>query len=135
GRLYYRCVGNVVHRLSKQRVCHSQSLRGEKLEAAIWADVSALLAEPHRIEQEYQRRLNSGQEAEEAPNQCKLQLRTSRVRRQISKLIDAYSEGLVEKQEFEPRIREARRHLERLEAEAQTQDQLQVQLRDMREVI
>jgi site-specific DNA recombinase len=135
GRLYYRCVGNVVHRMSKKRVCHSQSLRGERLEAAIWADVSALLAEPHRIEQEYQRRLNIGQEVEEAPNQRKLQMRISRVRRQISKLIDAYSEGLIEKKEFEPRIREARLHLEKLEAEAQTQDQLQAQLREMREVI
>jgi site-specific DNA recombinase len=134
-RLYYRCVGNVVHRMSKKRVCHSQSLRGEKLEAAIWADVSALLAEPQRIEEEYERRLNIGNEAKEAPSQRKLQMQMSRVQRQISKLIDAYSEGLIEKKEFEPRIREARLHLERLQAEAQTQEQLQTQLREMRLVI
>src|SRR5262249_26969488 len=65
----------------------------------------------------------------------KRQMQTSRVQRQISKLIDAYSEGLIEKQEFEPRIREARLHLERLKAAAQTQEQLQAQLREMREVI
>jgi site-specific DNA recombinase len=135
GRLYYRCVGNVVHRMSKQRVCHSQSLRGEKLEAAIWADVSALLAEPNRIEEEYERRLNLGTEPKVAPSQRKLQMQTSRVQRQISKLIDAYSEDLIEKKEFEPRIREARLHLERLQAETQTQEQLQAQLREMREVI
>ena len=135
GRLYYRCVGNVVHRLSKQRVCHSQSLRGEKLEAAIWADVSALLAEPQRIEEEYQRRLNIGNEAKEPPSQHKLQMQTSRVQRQISKLIDAYSEGLIEKQEFEPRIREARHRLEKLQAEAQTQEQWQAQRGAMRQVI
>jgi site-specific DNA recombinase len=134
-RLYYRCVGNVVHRMKKKRVCHSQSLRGEKLEAAIWADVSALLAEPKRIEEEYERRLNVGTEAKEAPSQRKLQMQTSRVQRQISKLIDAYSEGLIEKKEFEPRIREARLLLERLRAEVQTQEQLQAQLREMRRVI
>jgi hypothetical protein len=53
--------------MSKQRVCHSQSLRGEQLEAAIWADVSALLAEAHRIEKECKRRLNIGNEAKDAP--------------------------------------------------------------------
>lgn len=134
-RLYYRCVGNVVHRMSKKRVCHSQSLRGEKLEAAIWADVSALLAEPKRIEEEYERRLNISNETKEPPSQRKLQMQTSRVQRQISKLIDAYSEGLIEKMEFEPRIREARVHLERLQAEARTQEQWQAQLREMRQII
>lgn len=135
GRVYYRCVGNVVHRMSKNRICHSQSLRGEKLEAAIWADVSALLAEPHRIEEEYERRLSIGNEVQETPNQRKLQMQTSRMQRQISKLIDAYSEGLIEKKEFEPRIREARLRLERLQAERQTQEQLQTQLREMRQII
>ena len=135
GRLYYRCVGNVVHRLSKQRVCHSQSLRGEKLEATIWADVAALLAEPRRIAEEYQRRVNIGNAAKEPASQRQLQIQPSRVQRQLSKLIDAYSEGLIEKHEFEPRIREARLRLEKLQAEAQTQDQWQTQLEAMRQVI
>ena len=60
---------------------------------------------------------------------------TSRVKRQISKLIDTYSEGLIDKHEFEPRIRGARQHLEKLRAEAQSQEQLQAQLREMRLVI
>jgi site-specific DNA recombinase len=41
-----------------------------------------------------------------------------KVRRAISRLIDAYGEGLVEKGEFEPRIREARERLARLKGEA-----------------
>jgi site-specific DNA recombinase len=36
----------------------------------------------------------------------------------MSRLIDAYGEGLLEKDEFEPRIREARERLARLESEA-----------------
>jgi site-specific DNA recombinase len=135
GRVYYRCVGNVVHRMSQKRVCHNRSLRGKKLEAAIWADVSALLAEPKRIADEYERRLNIGNEPPEAPSQRKIQMQTSRVQRQISKLIDAYSEGLIEKREFEPRIREARGHLEKLKSEMQSQEQLQAQLAEMRHVI
>ena len=41
------------------------------------------------------------------------------MRRGISRLIDAYGEGLLEKSEFEPRIREARERLARLESEAE----------------
>jgi site-specific DNA recombinase len=111
-------------------------LRGAKLEEAIWADVSALLAEPRRIEEEYQRRLSIGEESADASaSQRQLQMQAVRVRRQISKLIDAYGEGLIEKQEFEPRIRDARAQLERLQAEARGQEQLQAQLQEMRQFI
>ena len=135
GRLYYRCVGNVVHRMSRRSVCQSRSVRGEPLEASVWADVSALLSEPQRIEEEYRRRLSLGEETNLAPDRRKRQMLTNRVQRQISKLIDAYSEGLIDKQEFEPRIRGARQHLEKLQAEGQSQEQLQAQLREMRLVI
>src|SRR5205807_7485221 len=40
-----------------------------------------------------------------------------------------------EKKEFEPRIRDARALLEKLQAETGTQEQLQAQLREMRQVI
>jgi site-specific DNA recombinase len=135
GRVYYRCVGNIVHRLSKNRVCHNRSVRGDRLEAAIWADVSVLLSEPKRVAEEYDRRLNIGNDSREEPSRRKLQMQASRVRRQISTLIDAYSEGLIEKWEFEPRIRDARAYLEKLEAEMRSQDQLQARTLEMRDVI
>jgi site-specific DNA recombinase len=135
GRLYYRCVGNVVHRMTRQRVCQSRSVRGETLEAALWADVSALLAEPQRIEQEYQRRLSLGDRTDASPDWRKRQMLTSRVQRQISKLIDAYGDGLIDKEEFEPRIRGARQHLEKLQAETRSQEELQVQIREIRMVV
>lgn len=135
GRLYYRCVGNVVHRMSNRRVCQSQSLRGEKLEAAVWADVASLLVDPQRIAEEYERRKEIGEGTNEAPDQHKRQMMISRVRRQISKLIDAYSEELIDKAEFEPRLRSARQQLDKLQAEAQSQEQIQAQLRETRSII
>ena len=57
---------------------------------------------------------------------------TNRVQLHISKLVDACSEGLIDKHEFEPRIRGARQHLEKLQAEGQAQEQLEAQLREMR---
>ena len=135
GRVYYRCVGNIVHRLSKNCVCHNRSVRGDRLEAAIWADVSVPLSEPKRVAEEYERRLNIGNDLKEEPSRRKLQMQASRVRRYISTLIDAYSEGLIEKWEFEPRIRDARAYLEKLEAEMRSQDQLQARTLEMRDVI
>ena len=135
GRLYYKCVGNVVHRMSQTRVCPSRSVRGEKLEEAIWTDVSALLAEPRRLEEEYQRRLHLEEENNDASDRHKLQALTHRVRRQISKWIDAYGEGLIEKEEFEPRICGARQHLEKLETQARSQEQGQARIRELRLVI
>jgi len=134
-RRFYRCVGNVVHRMRGQRVCRSRYVRGEPLEAAIWADVSGLLVTPHRIEQEYHRRLSLGDQQNTAPDHHKRQMMINRAQRQISKLIDAYSEGLIDKAEFEPRIRGARQYLEKLQAERQSQEQLEAQVREMRLVI
>jgi site-specific DNA recombinase len=134
-RLYYRCVCNVANRFSKQHVCANLSVPGEALEAAVWADVSALLGEPGRIEQEYRRRLSLGDSANQAADRDKLSMLASRVQRQIGKLIDAYSDGLIDKGEFEPRIRSARQHLEKLQADLRSQEQARVQVQEMRLVI
>ena len=42
----------------------------------------------------------------------------AQVRRGIARLIDAYEDGLLEKDEFEPRVRESKARLARLEKEA-----------------
>ena len=87
----------------------------------MWGDICALLADPARVEQEYQRRA-AGEEAEGAAAEGEaLAKRVAAVQRGISRLIDSYSEGLLEKEEFEPRLRAARARLARLEAEAQAQ--------------
>jgi site-specific DNA recombinase len=133
-RVYYRCVCNVANRFTRQHKCASLSIRGDALETAVWADVSALLAQPHRLEEEYHRRLSMG----DAPSQAadgKLPMLVNRAQRQISKLIDAYSEGLIDKNEFEPRVRSARQHLEKLRADLRSQEDSHAQIAEMRLVI
>ena len=58
-----------------------------------------------------------------------------KVKRGIARLIDAYGEGLVEKAEFEPRVRNFRERLGRLEAEAREQADLEAQEAELRLVI
>ncbi len=88
-------------------LCRARSVRAQELEAAVWGDICVLLADPARVEQEYQR-CAAGEEAEGAAAEGEaLAKRVAAVQRDISRLIDSYSEGLLEKEEFEPRLRAA----------------------------
>ena len=134
-RLYYHCVGNGVQRMSGQKVCPNHSVRGDMLEEAVWKDVKALLADPQRVQEEYQRRLtqSSSQRAEGKKYDPQREIR--QVQRQIKRLIDAYSGELISKEEFEPRICGARERLGRLQASAESLARQEDQDRQMRLVI
>ena len=58
-----------------------------------------------------------------------------KVKRGIARLIDAYGDGLVDKEEFEPRIRQFKERLVRLEEEAKQQAELEAQEQQLRLVI
>ena len=113
---YYRCIGTDRRRGDGQRVCHLPTVPLRPLEETIWADVRALLDNPSRIQAEYKRRLK--ERPATSPQQEQLQARRQRVQRGLARLIDAYAEGLLEKTEFEPRVRSAKQRLSELDAEA-----------------
>jgi site-specific DNA recombinase len=115
---YYRCVGTDAYRFGGQRVCSNQQCRTDLLDKAVWDDACALLADPERVrrEQERRRRGRKGKGGRPSEQVGKLM---EKVRCGIGRLIDAYGEGLLEKDEFEPRIRAARERLARLESEAE----------------
>jgi site-specific DNA recombinase len=115
---YYRCGGRQRLGEDGQRVCRARQVQAADLEAAVWGDVCALLADPARVEREYERRLRGGPSGEGAASGAALGRRIAAVKKAISRLIDGYSEGLLERGEFEPRLRGARERLARLEAEA-----------------
>jgi site-specific DNA recombinase len=116
---YYQCGGRRLTDAAGARKCSCRGVQGPALDEAVWADVCALLAEPERVEQEYQRRLQS--ERNENPNTDSLNKQIASIKKMIGRLIDAYSEGLLDKAEFEPRLRPARERLARLEAAAQAE--------------
>jgi site-specific DNA recombinase len=110
---YYRCIGTDAYRFGGERICDNLQVRTDKLDEWVWQEVCALLAEPQRLEQEYQRRLNApGRENQElATTQAQL----NKIRQGLARLIDSYTEGFIEKHEFEPRIKRLRERLARLE--------------------
>src|SRR5262245_33873844 len=113
---YYRCTGSDAYRFGGQRLCWNKQIRTDLLDAAVWEDVRSLLSEPERVRKEYERRLHG---SETGPNQEVQHLGklVSNVKKMISRLIDAYGDGLLDKSEFEPRISAARERLAKLEAE------------------
>ncbi|WP_422930055.1 recombinase family protein [Singulisphaera sp. PoT] len=113
---YYRCTGSDAYRFGGQRLCWNKQIRTDMLDSAVWEDVRGLLAEPDRVRLEYERRLQGTQGGpnQEVEHFGKL---IGNVKKMISRLIDIYSEGLLDKSEFEPRISAAKTRLSRLEEE------------------
>jgi len=114
---YYRCVGCDAYRFGGQRICTNKQCRTDQLDKAVWMDVCALLADPQRVHQEYQRRLR-GQCKKLARPEEHVQRLLAQVRRGIARLIDAYQDGYLERVEFEPRMHSAKERLVKLEREA-----------------
>jgi site-specific DNA recombinase len=111
---YYRCTGSDAYRFGGQRLCWNKQIRTDMLDAAVWEDVRRLLSEPERVRAEYQRRLQGpGKESNHELEHLNKTIKD--VKKLISRLIDAYGDGLLDKSEFEPRVLAARERLAKLE--------------------
>ena len=130
---YYRCVGADAYRFGGQRVCKNKQVRQDLLDQAVWNDVQALLVDPQRIERELQRRNSPDPKETDALQKMSVQIR--KMERGVARLIDAYGEGLLDKSEFEPRIRCARERLSKAREELQSGLDRQVQARELRLVM
>jgi site-specific DNA recombinase len=114
---YYRCSGSMsLPRFGGKRWCWNKALRMDQTNAAVWQEVCRLLEEPERLEQEYRRRLHPQQQPNEYDG---LETQMGKLRRGIARLIDSYADGLIEKQEFEPRVTRMRERMQRLEEQIQ----------------
>jgi site-specific DNA recombinase len=113
---YYRCTGTDAYRFGGQRLCWNKQIRTDVLDAAVWEDVRHLLSEPERVRAEYERRLQ-GPETGPEREAKHLSNIIANLKKMISRLIDAYGDGLLDKSEFEPRILAARERLAKLEDE------------------
>ena len=98
-------------------------------------DVRVLLKEPERIQWEYQRRLKSDEPNDTTGGVADLGRVIQHVQRGIARLIDAYESGLLEREEFEPRIQAARDRLARLSEDARTLETEQTRSQQLRLVI
>jgi site-specific DNA recombinase len=117
---YYRCVGTDGYRFGGQRVCDNKQVRTDKLDEAVWNDVCELLRNPNLLKEEYERRLASSDEP--SAHERSLVKQVEQSQRIVNRLIDAYSDGVIHREEFDPRIEQARTQLtQRMDTLSQSQ--------------
>ncbi len=104
---YYRCTGRDAHRWDGVRLCGGKMIRADALEKAVWDDIRSVLSDPDRLEREFQRRATTDKKRRERLSRPIEQL-LDRVQQSINRLVDAYQEGLITKEEFETRLKKAR---------------------------
>lgn len=112
--VWYRCLGSDRHRHGGVAICANGALDGASLEARVWSDVRSLLEDPERLRREFERRLSQTTEADPEAASREASIRAAKLR--LGRLIDAYEQGLIERAEFEPRVRRVKEHLARDEA-------------------
>ncbi|QRM32801.1 zinc ribbon domain-containing protein [Microvirga sp. VF16] len=132
---YYRCCGTDRSRFHGAFRCDARLVATELLDEAVWDEICRLLDDPAQVIAEYQRRLDTVQATPHRLELDALDRQRAKARRALERLIDSYTEGLIEKPEFEPRLTALRRRTARLEAEAKAQQEADEQVRSLHLVI
>ena len=114
---YYRCGGALsLPRRGFERLCWNKPLWMDQTDTAVWQEVCCLLEDPARLEQEYRQRLLPDKQPTLLDS---LQAQLGKLRRGTARLIDSYTDGLIDKAEFEPRLTQLRERLHHLEDQIQ----------------
>lgn len=98
---YYRCSGSDGYRFGGERICSNAQIQGQFLESAVWHGVCDLLTHPERLEHEYQvgGKVGASLESVETLKAQRLKLQPA-----LERLIDSFTEGLIEKDQFTSRM-------------------------------
>jgi site-specific DNA recombinase len=119
-RSYYRCRGRDAPHFGGDPLCSTDPLAATPVEAAVWAEVRAVLEDPTRLEAEYARRAEALQDDSSAQTESRATVaQLTKLRQGLGRLIDSYTEGLIGKEEFEPRLGRLRQRIAALEQHAQ----------------
>jgi len=132
---YYRCTGTDRSRLNGQRRCEARPIRVEQLDTAVWDEVCRLLADPARVTEEYQHRLQAMRSGPRRPELETVERQLTKLRGGMGRLIDSYAEGVISKVEFEPRLAGMRQRVAKLETEAAVLQDTAEQARSLQIVI
>ena len=114
---YYRCIGTDGYRFGGQRICDNKQIRTERLDEIVWQQVVELLKHPERLEKEHERRLDLLQQDKKVNNNddtITLKKQKNSLDKGQSRLIDSYAEGLIDKEDFEPKIRQLKSKIQQI---------------------
>jgi site-specific DNA recombinase len=113
---YYRCVGTDAYRFGGERICDNKQVRTSQLDDLVWQQVVALLRHPERLKQEYEQRLHRLEQDHHAnADTAQLEKHRRHLQQGKSRLIDSYTEGLIEKADFDPKMMQLKVKLEQVQ--------------------
>lgn len=101
---YYSCGGTRTY-ANRDRACSNASIQAKRIEDLVWEEVKYLLKAPFYLEKEYTRRVKELEKGSSGQDTNYFKDEKARLEKSIARLIDSYMEELIEKSEFEPRIK------------------------------
>jgi site-specific DNA recombinase len=112
---YYRCIGSEAYRFGGERKCDNLPVDKDMLEEHVWQRVREVLENPRQLEEEYRRRLQELSPAAGKRSHVSLEAHLAKLRQGVARLIDSYTESLIDKSEFEPRLKRQRERISEVE--------------------
>ena len=107
---YYSCGGARVY-ANRDKICNNKSIHANMLDILVWEEVKHLLNNPFYLEKEYQRRKKELEKDYNKTELNKLNTEKLTLEKRIARLIDSYTDELIGKSEFEPRIKKYKQKL------------------------
>jgi site-specific DNA recombinase len=129
---YYRCMGRNGSRFGGEPVCDNPQLPVADLDDGVWKDVCDLLRNPAKVRVEYESRLNRSKDTKTSLQEEHLAQQIQKLKQAITRLLDAYQDGLLTKSEFAPRLQASKDRLQRLENEARKEEEQKTQEEELR---
>ena len=111
--IYYRCGGSDSYRFGGEAICNNKQVQGKFLETAVWHELCELLTDPQKLQKDCPDRNKADASFENLET-----LKSQRVKLQhaLERLIDSFTEGLIEKDQFTSRLDRTKRRIADLDA-------------------
>lgn len=102
---YYRCLGSDDYRYAGGRVCTNKPVRADCLDTVVWDHIIGMIADPHLIRSEIDKRLDRARTSDPATRQrSRLELALAKATAAITRMIEAFQEQLVTIDELRARM-------------------------------
>jgi site-specific DNA recombinase len=110
---YYRCSGSDGYRFGGERICSNTPIQGELLEMAVWQEISDVLKNPDT----FQKKMCGRSEADASLEDTEaLKSQRAKLQHALERLIDSFTEGFIEKDQFTPRLARIKNRIAELDA-------------------
>jgi site-specific DNA recombinase len=120
--------GSDDYRYQGGRICSNKPVRADLLDAVVWGHITGLLADPHLIQAEIDKRLERARTSDPATRQrARLELALAKATTAITRMIEAFQEQLITIDELRGRMPDLRARQSNLRGQL---DALDAQLAD-----